>query len=184
MKKFALVQLTPKDMRSQDSINLGLEIVKEIITSKGWQVDLYKFGDIIENENDYDIVGFSIFYFTQMLNLVPFLKQNNIEPLRKNRDKKPLIMAGGQGVQNPEPIRDFIDVFSMGDGENVLEYILDNYDNMNELIKNKHLYIPEFKEEYVFNQKDGIDSNPIVFGKNSMIELTRGCKKRCKFCDL
>ena len=31
MNKFALVQLIPKDMRSQDSINLGMSIVKKII---------------------------------------------------------------------------------------------------------------------------------------------------------
>ena len=88
MKKFALVQLTPKDMRCQDSINLGLEIVKDIIDKSDWEIDLYKFGEIIEDMNQYDVIGFSIFYFTQMLNLVPFLKANNIEPLRKNRNKK------------------------------------------------------------------------------------------------
>lgn len=183
MKKFALVQLTPKDMRCQDSINLGLEIVKNIIDNKeGWEVDLYKFGETIKDINQYDIIGFSIFYFTQMLNLVPFLKTNNIEPLRKNRNRKPLIVAGGQGIQNPKPIKDFIDVFMMGNGEGVVEYVLDNYDNIDKLKENEYLLIPDIKEEFKFAHKNIIDSNPVIFGKNCMIELTRGCKHRCKFC--
>lgn len=182
MKKFALVQLTPKDMRCQDSINLGLEIVKDIIDKSDWEIDLYKFGEIIEDMNQYDVIGFSIFYFTQMLNLVPFLKANNIEPLRKNRNKKPLLVAGGQGIQNPKPIKDFIDVFCMGNGEGVIEYLLDNYDDMDKLKENDYLLIPDIKEEFKFNNKDTVDSEPVIFGKNCMIELTRGCRNRCKFC--
>ena len=133
MKKIALVQLTPKDMRCQDSINLGLEIVSNIIKNKKWDIDFYKFGDVIEDVNKYDIIAFSIFYFTQMLNLVPFLKMNKIEPLKEKRNKNPMLIAGGQGIQNPEPIADFIDIFSMGDAEGVLEFILGNYDDIEKL---------------------------------------------------
>lgn len=183
MKKFALVQLIPKDMRNQESINLGFEIVKNIIKKKGWQVDTYKFGDNIENINTYDIIGFSIFYFTQMLNLIPFLRYNNIEPLCEKRNRKPLLIAGGQGIQNPKPISKFIDVFCMGEAEGVLEYILDNYKDIHILSKNKYLYIPSISEKINFNTStEIINSEPVIYNKNAMIELTRGCKYRCKFC--
>lgn len=46
-----------------------------------------------------------------MLNLIPFLRYNNIEPLCEKRNRKPLLIAGGQGIQNPKPISKFIDVF-------------------------------------------------------------------------
>lgn len=169
-------------MRSQDSINLGLEIISGIIKKQGWQLDTYKFGDKIQDINSYDIIGFSLFYFTQMLNLVPFLKDNNIEPLSNKRNNQPLLLAGGQGIQNPKPINKFIDVFCMGDGEGVLEYILENYKDMETLSKHKALYIPNINNSFTFNSIKDIDSKPIIYGKNSMIELTRGCKNRCKFC--
>lgn len=182
MNKFALVQLTPKDMRSQDSINLGFKIISDIIKKQGWHLDTYKFGDKIEDINSYDIIGFSIFYFTQMLNLIPFLKENGIEPLSSKRKNQPLLIAGGQGIQNPKPISKFIDVFSMGEGEGVLEYILNNHNDINVLSKHNSLYIPNIKKEYISNKINDIESDPIIYGKNSMIELTRGCKQRCKFC--
>lgn len=179
--KFALVQLTPKDMRNQNSINLGLEIIADIIVSKGWELDLYKYGDIISDVDSYDIIGFSIFYYTQMLNLIPFLKQNNIEPLSHKR-KSPILIAGGQGIQNPMPIADFINIVSMGNGEGVIEYILDNYNDIEVLKNNPYLYLPNIKDHWEFNNIDVIDSKPQVFNKFGMIELTRGCKYRCKFC--
>lgn len=169
-------------MRSQDSINLGLEIISEIVKKQGWQLDTYKFGDKIQDVNSYDIIGFSLFYFTQMLNLVPFLKSNNIEPLSSKRNNQPLLLAGGQGIQNPKPISKFIDVFCMGEGEGVLEYILENYKNKNILSNHKSLYIPNINDNFIFNSIKDVDSKPIIYGKNSMIELTRGCKNRCKFC--
>lgn len=169
-------------MRSQDSINLGLEIISEIVKKQGWQLDTYKFGDKIQDVNSYDIIGFSLFYFTQMLNLVPFLKSNNIKPLSSKRNNQPLLLAGGQGIQNPKPISKFIDVFCMGEGEGVLEYILENYKNKNILSNHKSLYIPNINDNFIFNSIKDVDSKPIIYGKNSMIELTRGCKNRCKFC--
>jgi len=169
-------------MRSQDSINLGFNIVEDIVKNEGWQIDTYKFGDKISDVETYDIIGFSIFYFTQVLNLVPFLKQNNIEPLKSKRSGKQVLIAGGQGIQNPKPISKFIDVFVMGNAEGTLEYILNNYTDTDKLLLNKSLYIPELKEEFDFNFTDNVVSDPIIFGKNSMIELTRGCKHRCKFC--
>ena len=183
MKKFALVQLTPKDMKNQGSVNLGLEIVKDIISkTEGWQVDLYKFGDTIEDVNSYEIIGFSIFYFTQMLNVVPFLRQHGIEVYSKDRKKSPLIMAGGQGIQNPEPLKKIVDLFCMGNGETVMEFLLENYQDIDKLCENKHLYIPYKKDTYEFYNHPVVISEPVIYNKNAMIELTRGCKYRCKFC--
>ena len=43
-------------------------------------------------------------------------------------DEHPLIIAGGPGGQNPEPIAPFIDVFVVGDGEETLLEIIERWD--------------------------------------------------------
>lgn len=171
-------------MRSKDSINLGLELIKNCIIKKGWELDVVSFGQKI-NSQEYDIIGFNIFYVTQQLNLVPFLKQNNIEPLRENESNRPLLIAGGQGIQNPKPISDFIDLFIIGDGEENIIKILDKYEKgfLDELIYEEGIYSSSYpKEKIDFGYIKHIDSEPIIHNKRAMIELTRGCKYRCKFC--
>src|SRR5690606_19638616 len=47
----------------------------------------------------------------------------------------------------------------------------------------KYLYIPSISEKINFNTStEIINSEPVIYNKNAMIELTRGCKYRCKFC--
>lgn len=184
MKNFCFVQLVPKDMRNKESINLGFEIIKNKIIEYGWNLDVITFGEKIDS-NKYNIIGFNIFYVTHQLNLIPFLKQNNIEPLSEKRNK-PLLIAGGQGILNPKPISKFIDIFGIGDGEETIIEILKAYENNNleNLQYIKGLYYPKYKNKIEFSYIDKIDSKPVIKDnqKYGMIELTRGCKNRCKFC--
>lgn len=69
---------------------------------------------------DFDIIGFSLGYemaYTNVLNMldlagVPLRGAERTEPF-------PLIIAGGTCAYNPEPLADFVDVFSLGEGEDV-----------------------------------------------------------------
>lgn len=70
---------------------------------------------------DFDIVGFSLQYelcYTTVLNM---LELGGI-PLRTTERQlgDPLVIAGGPCTVNPEPMADFVDVFVIGDGEEVL----------------------------------------------------------------
>lgn len=67
---------------------------------------------------DFDIVGFSLlteFSYTGVLHVLDLARL----PLlgRDRKDSYPLIVAGGISVVNPEPLRAFVDVFAVGDGE-------------------------------------------------------------------
>jgi len=74
----------------------------------------------------FDLIGFSIPYETLYTNVLNMLNLGHI-PIwardRKNSD--PIIIAGGHAAFNPEPMYAFIDAFVIGDGENVIEEILD-----------------------------------------------------------
>ncbi len=70
---------------------------------------------------DFDIIGFSLQYELTYTNILSMLHLAGI-PLRSEERKKafPLIMAGGSGTYNPEPLADFIDCFVIGEGEEVI----------------------------------------------------------------
>ncbi len=69
---------------------------------------------------DFDFIGFTVQYelcYTAMLNMLDLAGV----PLRAaDRDESfPLVVAGGPCVCNPEPIADFVDIFFLGEGEEV-----------------------------------------------------------------
>lgn len=77
---------------------------------------------------DFDIIGFTIPYETLYTNVLNALSLANI-PLHSSErtEKHPLIIAGGHSSYNPEPMSDFIDVFVIGEGEEIIHEILDTY---------------------------------------------------------
>ncbi|MDP2919721.1 MAG: TIGR03960 family B12-binding radical SAM protein [Dehalococcoidia bacterium] len=77
---------------------------------------------------EFDIIGFSLGHELTYTNILAMLDLAHIPGLSKERNgQHPLIIAGGTCVLNPEPLADFIDVFFIGDGEEVLPEFLDVY---------------------------------------------------------
>ena len=77
---------------------------------------------------DFDIVGFSLGYELTYTNVLNMLGLAGIPVMAAERDGScPLVIAGGSGALNPEPMSDFIDIFVIGDGEEVVEEFLDAY---------------------------------------------------------
>ncbi|MFC2007974.1 TIGR03960 family B12-binding radical SAM protein [Chloroflexota bacterium] len=74
----------------------------------------------------FDIIGFSLGYELTYTNVLNMLDLAGIPVLASDRDEShPLIIAGGSCALNPEPMSDFIDVFVIGDGEEVTVELLD-----------------------------------------------------------
>lgn len=77
---------------------------------------------------DFDAIGFTLQYELCYTNVLNMLDLAGI-PLRSaNRGDSldtPIIVAGGPCVCNPEPLADFIDVFEIGEGEEVMLEFLD-----------------------------------------------------------
>ena len=75
---------------------------------------------------DFDIIGFTLQYemsFTNILNMIDLAQI----PIRSSErgESDPFIIAGGPCAYNPEPLADFIDLFVIGEGEEVLGELLD-----------------------------------------------------------
>src|ERR1700689_2328370 len=80
--------------------------------------------------SDFDILAFSISFETDYLNVLSVLRMAGIPARRADRadGNWPLIIAGGSAVfLNPEPIADFIDLFLIGEGEEMIPEFLARY---------------------------------------------------------
>ena len=114
---------------------------------------------------DMDILGFTLQYELSYTNILNMLNLAGIELYAKDRhDREPLIIAGGPCAYNPEPLADFIDIFFLGEAEEVLLEFIDIYRlyksgeiNKNELLLRaaniKGLYVPKFYEP-IFNDQN------------------------------
>ena len=83
--------------------------------------------------SDFDIVGFTLQYEMCYTNVLCMLKLANI-PLRAadRGENDPIIIGGGPCSYNPEPIADFFDCFSIGEGEESLVAFTKLYIKMKE----------------------------------------------------
>jgi radical SAM family uncharacterized protein len=86
--------------------------------------------------NAFDLIGFSLLTEMTYTNVLQVLELAQI-PLRSDQRKEtfPLIAAGGISAVNPEPLRDFFDIFAVGDGEVLFPEII----NILSEIKKKNL---------------------------------------------
>lgn len=77
---------------------------------------------------DFDIIGFQLPYELNLTNVLNMLDVAGLPVLFHQRDAgHPLVIAGGSGAYNPEPMADFIDAFVIGDGEEALVELLAVY---------------------------------------------------------
>ena len=69
---------------------------------------------------EFDIIGFSLGYEMAYTNVLNMMDLAGLKVRREDRTETwPLIVAGGTCCYNPEPLADFVDVFSLGEGEDV-----------------------------------------------------------------
>ena len=76
---------------------------------------------------DFDVVGFSLQYELSYTNILNMLDLAGL-PLesRKRGPEAPLIIGGGPGAFNPEPLADIFDLFFLGEAEAGLPALLDD----------------------------------------------------------
>lgn len=79
-----------------------------------------------DNIKDFDMIGFTLQYELSYTNVLNMLDLAGL-PVRSSdrKDLTPLIVAGGPCACNPEPISAFIDLFMLGEGEEVTNELID-----------------------------------------------------------
>ncbi len=78
--------------------------------------------------SEFDIIGFTLQYELSFSNVLNMLDLAGV-PLKSSdrKELKNLVVAGGPCACNPEPIADFVDLFFLGEGEEVDLELIDLY---------------------------------------------------------
>ena len=107
---------------------------------------------------DFDLVAFTIGYEMSYTNILNMLDLAGIPLYSRDRtDLHGIVFAGGVCAVNPEPLADFIDFFSIGEGEEMTVEILNLYDKakaeqwskaqfLREVSKIEGVYVPSLYE--------------------------------------
>ena len=78
--------------------------------------------------SEFDFIGFTLQYEMAYTNVLNMLDLAGIPMRSKDRNENhPLVVAGGPCVCNAEPLADFIDIFFLGEGEEVDLELIDLY---------------------------------------------------------
>ncbi len=78
--------------------------------------------------NMFDFVGVTLQYEMSYTNVLNMLDMAGIPLLSKDRgEDAPFVNAGGPCAYNPEPMAEIFDFFTMGEGEDVIDELMDAY---------------------------------------------------------
>ena len=76
--------------------------------------------------SDFDFIGFTLQYELSYTNMLNMLKLGNVPIISADRKElKNIVVAGGPCACNPEPVTDFVDIFFIGEGEEVDLEVID-----------------------------------------------------------
>ena len=110
---------------------------------------------------DFDMIAFTIGYEMAYSNILNMLNLAGVPLRSKDRQGlKNIVFAGGVCAFNPEPLADYIDFFSLGEGEDITVEIVSLYDRakqegwskdafLHEVAKISGVYVPSYyRHEY------------------------------------
>ena len=76
----------------------------------------------------FDMLGFTLQYEMSYTNILNMLDMSGITIRASERgEEEPIIMAGGPCAYNPEPLYDVVDFFEIGEGEEMMNDVLEVY---------------------------------------------------------
>lgn len=157
--------------------------------------------------SDFDIVGFTLQYEMSYTNVLNMMDLSNIPIRREDRNEThPIIMAGGPCSVNPETLYDIMDIFIIGEAEEVINEVLDLFELMkkdnssrNDFLRKVNdiegVYVPLFHNlkkkikrriikdlDKVSFPTDSIVPYINIIHDRASLELFRGCIRGCRFC--
>lgn len=92
--------------------------------------------------SDFDVIGFTLQYELSYTNILNMLKLGGVPVLAKDRPSlKNLVVAGGPCACNPEPLVDFVDLFMLGEGEELMDDLMDLYRASKEANESKAAFL-------------------------------------------
>lgn len=128
--------------------------MEEEMKKRGMKLFALETGDEITH---FDMLGFTLQYELSYSNVVNMLMLGDIPVRAKDRDESyPIVCGGGPCAYNAEPVADIFDFFMMGEGEDIIHEVTDEYvkwkksgkknkkDYLEAIAKIEGVYVPSF----------------------------------------
>ena len=150
---------------------------------------------------DFDGIGFSLQYELSYPTVLKMLEMSGINVKNKDRtEAEPIIFAGGPCTFNPLPMSDFIDVFCIGDGEDMMVEVCEVLEKTKGRPRKERIEeLCKIEGCWSINKNSGVNkrisnltlenastSYPIPFSSSvhdrAVVEIRRGCGRMCRFC--
>ena len=158
---------------------------------------------------DFDGVGFSLQYELAYPTVLKMMEMSGITVRNDERkEDEPIILAGGPCTYNPLPMAEFIDVFCIGDGEEMMVEVCESLERTKGLSRQEKIedlckikgcwsYAPLApcgrgelrsveKRLAPLTLENASTSYPIPFSSSvhdrAVVEIRRGCGRMCRFC--
>lgn len=91
-----------------------------------------------------DFIAFTLQYELSYTNILNMLDLSKLELRSKDRlDSDPIILAGGPNAYNPEPLAEIVDIFVIGEGEEVNLEIIELYKKIKKMDYSKKKFLEE-----------------------------------------
>lgn len=153
---------------------------------------------------DFDVIAFTLQYELCYTTVLAMLDLAGIPVKKAERGYNyPLVIAGGSCACNPAPLCDFIDIFVIGEGEEVTLELLDLYNECkksgiprrefyNKAVLIEGVYVPELGNrvkrrivsdlDNIFFPADFVVPFIETVHDRAVTEVLRGCIRGCRFC--
>lgn len=151
----------------------------------------------------FDVIAFSLQFEADFVHAVEMLVRSGIQPFAVDR-QRPWVIAGGPcATSNPFPMLPFLDVVQVGDVEPVFSQLLtalmdaQTLDELNAQLDTHFLLSTRDQATRAFTKDLDSAFHPIcqiipeppfpselepTFGQSLLVEISRGCDRRCNFC--
>lgn len=167
------------EIHGEGAIPPGSKYVVAALQAAGHSVDVRAW-DKIGPPDGHDLVMVALMFVRQFPALPELFRRLRLEPEAAHR-KSPPVICGGHGVHNPVPLARLFGRVVLGDGERIAPDLVGDLASWDHT---PHVW-PNSTGRAVKRSEPCSTLVARQYGRlTSYIEITRGCRSKCAFCEL